>query len=154
MPHHVRKQIRDAVVARLTGLATTVDQVFAGRTRPLADEHAPTLLVYAREEASRFQAMGGTGRPLERRLRLAVHGKVSLAATDPEDTLDTIALEVERAMMSGDETFGGLVESVVLTATDIAAEGPDDGGNRRRGDIRLTYDIEYATRADQPDMRG
>lgn len=146
---HRRKQIRDAVLAKVTGLATTAGRVFAGRTLPLTDAYDPTLLIYARTERARFGAMGGSGRLMERQVRVAVHGKVALAATDPEDTLDQIALEVERAMMA-DETLGGLVVSLVLSETELDAAGPDDGSNRRRGDIRLTYDIEYSSAADDP----
>lgn len=151
MPDHRRKQIRDAVVARLTGLATTATRVHGGRTLPLGDGFSPTLLVYAREERSSLQAMGGAGRPLERRLRLAVHGYVAVVAGDPEDTLDQIALEVERAMMA-DERLGGLAVSLELAATDISAVLSDN--NRRIGEIRLTYDIEYASAADDPSRAG
>lgn len=152
MSTHRRKQIRDAIAARLSGLTTTATRVYAGRTLPLADAHDPLLLIYARDERSEFEAMGGAGRPLARRLRVAVHGKVALAGTDPEDTLDLIALEVEGAMMA-DETLSGLAVSLQLAETEIEA-ALDDGGNRRRGDIRLTYEIEYASAADDPSRAG
>ena len=145
MSAHLRKQIRDAVVARLTGLATTGARVHGGRTLPLSDNFSPTLFVYARAERSRTEAMGGAGRPLARQVKLVIHGYVSLAATDPEDTLDQIALEVERAMMA-EETFGGLVVAIELSETDVNAELDDQ--RRRLGEIRLTYDIDYSTAAD------
>ena len=151
MSAHLRKQIRDAVVDRLLGLSTTGDRVHGGRTLPLADNFSPTLFVYARPERSRTEAMGGAGRPLARQVKLAIHGYVSIAATDPEDTLDQIALEVERAMMA-DETFGGLVVALELSETDLNAEL--DEQRRRLGDIRLTYDIEYSTAADDPARGG
>lgn len=151
MSTHRRKLIRDAVVDRLLGLSTTGDRVHGGRTLPLADSFSPTLFVYARAERSRTEAMGGAGRPLARQVKLAIHGYVSLAATDPEDTLDQIALEVERAMMAA-ETFGGLVVALELSETDISAELDDQ--RRRLGEIRLTYDIDYSTAADDPARGG
>lgn len=152
MSTHRRKQIRDAVVARLTGLTTTGARVYGGRTLPLDDNFSPTLFVYARSERSRFESMGTAGRTMARQVKMAVHGYVSLAATDPEDTLDLISLEVERAMMT-DETFGALrVTSIELSETDISADIND--ARRRLGEIRLTYDIEYATAADDPSRSG
>lgn len=151
MSAHRRKQIRDAVVDRLLGLSTTGDRVHGGRTLPLADNFSPTLFVYARAERSRTEASGEARRPLARQVKLAIHGYVSIAATDPEDTLDQIALEVERAMMA-DETFGGLIVALELSETDLNAEL--DEQRRRLGEIRLTYDIEYSTAADDPARGG
>ena len=151
MTTHRRKQIRDAVVARLDDLTTTGTRCYGGRTLPLGDGFSPTLLVYSREERSALQAMGGAGRPIERRLRLAVHGYVASAGSDPEDTLDLIALEVERALMA-DETLGGLAVSLELSATDINVEAGE--ANRRVGEVRLTYDIEYSSAADDPSRAG
>lgn len=151
MSTHRRKQIRDAVVARLDDLATTGTRCYGGRTLPLGDGFSPTLLVYSRQENSSYEAMGGAGRPLQRIVKLAVHGYVASAGSDPEDTLDQIALEVERALMA-DETLGGLAVSIELTATDIDAELTES--NRRVGEIRLTYDIEYSSAADDPSRAG
>ena len=43
---HVRRQIREAVRTKLTGLPSTNDRVFLSRVYPVADEEMPALLIY------------------------------------------------------------------------------------------------------------
>ena len=50
MALHVRTQLRHAAVELLDGLPTTGDRVYRGRRRPLANDHAPSLLVYTDDE--------------------------------------------------------------------------------------------------------
>jgi len=142
---HARQQIRDAVVALLTGLPTTGARVHAGRTRPLAEDHDPTLLVYTTEERSQADTIG---RPVAtlRELTLRVEGRVVSAAVPPDDALDDIAAEVEAAI-GADPTLGlGVIDSE-LTATRILAQAP---GQRQAGEITLDYLITYRTRENAP----
>lgn len=141
---HVRKQIRDTVVAALTGLTTTGAEVYAGRTRPLSADHAPTLLVYAVSERSEIHSQGGK---LLRDLTLAIEGRV-MSAGVPDDTLDTIAFEVETAMMA-DPSLGALTLEVTLTSTRIATQSP---GENQAGEIRLEYRVLYRTAESAPNL--
>lgn len=145
MPDHVRKQIRDAVVAGLTGLPSTADRVYAGRTRPLQSGHDPTLLVYTRAETSQRAVLGRPPK-IERRCTLHVEGRVS-TATPPDDLLDQVAAEIEAGIAAlinyGTAVFlGGLAQNVQLTATEMVAESE---GERHIGGVRVEYLVTYRT---------
>lgn len=144
---HARKQIRDAIVAALTGLSTTADRVHAGRTFPLGQDHAPTLLVYAVRERSSVDAMasGGSSAILVRDLELAIEGRVMMAGV-PDDLLETIAAEVETAMMA-DPSLGGLTREITLLSTTINTQSP---GQSHAGEVRLDYRVVYRTRENAP----
>jgi hypothetical protein len=141
---HARAQIRNAAVALLTGLATTGNRVYHGRTRPLKADHAPTLLVYATDEAS---AAGSTGHPVlvQRILTLMIEGRV-IGNFVPDDMLDAIAAEVETAI-GADPSIGGLALDTQLAATRIAAQ---PAGERQAGEIRLEFRVTYFTRENAP----
>lgn len=145
MPDHVRKQIRDYVAAGLDGLATTADRVYVGRTRPLAAEHPPALLVYTRTETSERTVQGAPGK-VTRRCTLHIEGRVS-AAEPPDDLLDTIAAEIEAAMTAMIDfgtarVFGGLASNAAMTGTEMIAEAD---GSRHIGGVRVEYLVTYRT---------
>ncbi len=141
---HLRAQIREAIVAALTGLPITADQVFEGRTRALPADHLPTLLVYARSEQSDCDAMGGI---LHRDLRIRIEGRVVMAAV-PDGTLDQIATEVEPTMVA-DPSLGGLVQEITLVATTINTQSP---GESHAGEIAFDYRVRYRSRESAPDI--
>lgn len=146
MPTHLRSQIRDAVVAAVTGLTTTGARVYAGRARPLAKDSDPCLLVYATAETSDVHTIGSDP-ILLRSLTLAVEGlAVATEAAALEETLDQIALEVEPAI-TADSSLGGLTLAVTLTGTRIAVEAP---GERHAGAIRMEFRVEYRTHEQSP----
>lgn len=143
---HVRRQIRDRVAELLGNLPTTGANVFIGRTRALAKDHPPTLLIYARHEQSGRDTMERPAKMM-RPLVLVVHGKVSLSEP-PDDTLDQIAVEVER-VMAADRKMGGLSIDCVLESTEIVAEAV---GNSHIGEIAMGYAIRYRTTETDPEM--
>lgn len=144
---HARAQIRQAAAARLQNLATTGTRVYTGRVRALAEVASPSLFVYSLEEDSEISAIGV--RPiLERNLQLAVEGRVSLAgATDPEDTLDQIASEIEVALGTL-PPLGGLVVEMTLTHSrlDISAQGESIIGS-----IVMQFRVQYRTGEGAPE---
>lgn len=147
---HVRQQIRDAVVERLTGLNTTAKNVMVGRTRPLPLDYDPTLLIYTTPAQSGGQETAGPislsyPRTVRRTMSLSIWGRVQ-QADPPDDLLDTIAAEIETAM-AADSTFGGLVKDSALAGT---VSQVDANGDRHEGGIRLTYAITYVTRENAP----
>ena len=137
---HGRKQIRDALVAAVTGLATTGSRVFPSRVHPLPKDLEPSLLVYAMRETSAGDTMG---RPitLERTVTIAVEAVVK-ESTTADDTLDQVAAEVEAAV-GGDPHLGGIVLDTVLTETDIAFSGE---GEMPVGRMRLEFETVYRTK--------
>jgi hypothetical protein len=142
---HVRQQIRDYVAAGLTGLVTTEDRVYVGRTRPLPQGHKPSLLIYTRTERS-GRAVRGAPPKLERACTLHIEGRV-VTGGPPDDLLDTIALEIEAGVAamidySQAKFFGDLVQNVQLNGTEAIS---DAEGEKHTGGIRLEYLVTYST---------
>jgi hypothetical protein len=148
MALHVRTQLRQAVVALLTGLPTTADRVYRGRLRPLAADHAPSLLVYTGDEDIAITEQGQPavqGRPVE----LMIEGRAN--STDSaalEDLLDVITAEVEAAVFENDAwSFNGLASHTVLVKTRTRIEAKGDVLN---GGIRLEFRVTYSTAEGRP----
>ncbi len=150
---HARAQIRAVVAELLAGLATTgAKPVINGRNYPLDDAELPCLAVYARNETSGERtAFGASGAVYERELELTIAGIVK--ATDDDDLVDTIALEVERAMFAADaHPTGALAQigvGIELQGTTITA---NIGTDRSMRVIELSYSANYRLAAGQPDQ--
>lgn len=142
---HARKQIRDAITARLTGLATSGTRVHASRVFPLQDGFSPTILIYTLEEQSQVSSMG---RPqtLRRQTTVAVDCAAQ-AKAGVDDTLDQMAAEIETAI-GGDETLDGLVLDITLlrTSVGLTAEGKTPSGR-----MRLDFAVTYETKSNAPE---
>jgi hypothetical protein len=145
---HLRQQIRAAAVSALTGLASTGARVYAGRSRPLAKNHEPTLLVYTQQELS-ARSFNGNPPVLERVMSLVIEGRVSTAG-EPDDALDQIAKDIEAAMWTH-RRFGGIAIDTRLADTIIATEAE---GERQSGSIRLTYEVRYQSLEGSADLNG
>ena len=145
MSVHQRRRIRESVKGLLTGATSAGASVFTGRTVPLADIDQ-AILVFARDEQAQRGTMGRSGRQLDRVLQLHVEGRVALASTDPEDTLDAMAADIERAM-AGNETLDGMARDSHLASTELDARASSD---MREGIVRLTYVVEYSTPDNDP----
>lgn len=137
MPH-IRKSIRDAIVTVVTGLTTTGVNVFASRIRPVEQSKLPCLLVYATDES--IDLADGTLAAPGRDLIIRISGIVE-ANTSLDDTLDTIAEEVETAL-GADVTQGGFSISTDLSTTTIELL---DESEKQVGVIHLDYLINYRT---------
>ena len=135
---HVRKQIRDNAVSTLMGLTTTGARVYASRVHPNEAANLPALCVYTINETSELIAMNEN--QLRRSLDLVVEG-YARAKADLDDTLDTIATEVEEALAI-DPTRGGIAHKTVITDTEVSLS---DEGNQPIGVIRMLFQIDYVT---------
>ena len=96
MANHIRQQIRERVGTTLTGLTTTGSNVFQSRVYNLEGSKLPAIIIYTKSEDSELLEMGST-RTLQRNLSLVVETYVK-ANSNYDDTIDTIAKEVEAAM--------------------------------------------------------
>ncbi len=134
---HARTEIREAIKTRLTGLSTTADRVHVGRTRPLAEGHQPTLLIYTVNEQS-GRGVEGNPASIGRTLLVVVEGRVS-EATPPDDLLDTIASEVEAKLRDAEEALDVLDIMLTTTAVEVRSEGA-----RHIGEINLVYSVRYS----------
>lgn len=141
---HVRQQIREYVEGQATGLTTTGSNVFASRVYPMSASKLPGLLIYTVSETTDEQTFS-KARHQTRVLTLNIEGYVR-ARTNYDDKLDTIAEEVEAALLD-DPTFGGLTVNVELTGTEIELSGDSD---QPVGTVRLTFAVTYRTETGTP----
>ena len=141
---HVRQQLRERAATTLTGLTTTGSKVYQSRVYPLSAANLPGLLIYTKSEDSEAVTMSGA-RTLLRNLSLVIEGYVK-AVSNYDDTVDTIAKEVETAM-GNDVTLNGLAKNSYLESTDIEYDGE---GEKPVAVVSLTYTVEYMTKENAP----
>lgn len=133
---HQRKTIRDQVVTTLTGLTTTGSNVFNSRVYPNEQSKLPLLNIYSLSEASELDATGG----LLRTMDLVVEG-FAQANSNIENTMDTIAKEVEEAL-GADHTLNSTCTTHSLSSTEINL---NNEGNLPLGVVRLVFSVIYRT---------
>ena len=136
---HVRKQIRDAVITTLTGLSTTGSNVFRSRIYPLESNKIPGLCVFSKSEAKTFDTLTRP-RSINRVLEIGVEAYVK-ATSDYDNTLDTIAVEVEEAIAS-DVTLGSLAKDTQVTSFEADFSGE---GEQPVAIGRFTVEVIYRT---------
>ena len=136
---HVRKAIREHVVTTITSLSTTGSNVYETRYFPLQTGNLPALIVYTLDETVEDYTIGQNTRTQFRALNLIIEAHCRGTA-NIDDTLDTIAEEVEEAMVT-DITRGGHAQDTKLVSTDIEF----DTASQKTGLMRLTYLISYNT---------
>lgn len=144
MANHVRQQLRERAATSLTSLSTTGASVFQGRVYPVTQAQLPCLLIYTNDEVVEQRTISPP-RTLDRRLLLMVEGRARGA--DVEDTLDTIAKEVEVALY-GDRTLNGLAKDTVLVRSEPELTAQGDAAH---GLIRLSFEVTYTVRENAPD---
>ena len=136
---HVRKAIREHVVTTITSLSTTGSNVYETRYFPLQTGNLPALIVYTLDETIEDYTIGQNTRTQLRSLNLIIEAHCRGTA-NIDDTLDTIAEEVEEAMVT-DITRGGNAKDTKLVATEVDF----DTASQKTGLMRLTYLISYNT---------
>ena len=136
---HVRKAIREHVVTTITSLSTTGSNVYETRYFPLQTGNLPALIVYTLDETVEDYTLGQNTRTQFRALNLIIEAHCRGTA-NIDDTLDTIAEEVEEAMVT-DITRGGNAKDTKLVSTEVEF----DTASQKTGLMRLTYLISYST---------
>jgi hypothetical protein len=149
MVHH-RQQIRDAVAAVLVAADTrAAANVFTSRSRPILEilqKRESVLSIYTSDENSERSPDSYN---LVRTLTVSIEGAAG-GGDDLDDTLDTLASEVEAAI-DADPTLGNLLHRELIlqgTVSEISAKG-----NMQVGAFRLDYECQYVTQiaaADEP----
>lgn len=147
MADHLRKQIRSAVVAALTGLATTGARVYDEPVDPLSDADigAGALAVYAGGEEIP-EASFGLDRRMQRNLDLVVEVYVK-RVTGYADQRDLIVKEVEVAI-AANQSAGG-VKWIQLRS--ISTE-PSEELDRPALAATLRFEAPYYTTLGTPDV--
>ena len=136
---HIRKTIREHVVTTITSLSTTGSNVYETRYFPLQTGNLPALIVYTLDETVEDYTIGQNTRTQLRSLNLIIEAHCRGTA-NIDDTLDTIAEEVEEAMVA-DITRGGNAKDTKLVSTEVDF----DTASQKTGLMRLTYLITYNT---------
>lgn len=145
MANHLHKQIRDALVTALTGLATTGARVYANRLRPMQDTDLPGLRIYLDDEEAEGLLIHSP-EMYDRKLTLVVEG-VAKATAALDDTLDQISKEVEIALATGLTVAGRSLE-VFYTGMQFTDEQLDKPVAVKR----MTFTLTFTAMADTPDV--
>ena len=144
---HVRQQIRDRVQMVLTGLTTTGSNVFLSRVYPLQKNELPCLLIYTIAETSKPLEPSTASRAINRVLDLNIEAVLD-GINGYDDTLDTIAKEVETAM-SNDTDLNGLVMDQYLIESKIKYTGGE--GEKPLAALSLVYRVQYMNQENDPE---
>ncbi len=142
---HVRQQIRERVATDLTGLSTTGSNVFQSRVYPMEGAGLPGLIVYTNSETTDLEGTS-SGRNLVRVLDVVVEGYVK-ATSNSDDTVDTIAAEVETAI-ANDSTINSLAKDSILATTEIELSGDAE---QPIAVVRMTFTVVYVTADNAPE---
>lgn len=144
MADHLHKQIRAAVVTKLTGLTTSGSRVYANRLAPLPDTTSPSLLITLDEERAEGMTIHQP-QMVERTLVLSVSA-VAKATSGLDDTLDLMSKEVETALASG-ITVGSRTLDCFYTGMNFE----DEQSDKPVGVKRMTFSIPFTALANAPD---
>lgn len=141
---HARTQIRQAVVALLTGHTAAGSRVYTSRVYPLDDPKLPALLVSTPQESMGNPTMQRP-RTQQRTPQLVIEGYVK-ARGDIEAEADALAVEVEK-IIGADPTLGGRVKDTMLDSTAIQLSGD---GEKPVAVITLSFAVLYYTKENAP----
>lgn len=145
MANHVRKQLRDAIVTAVTGLTTTATRVFGYRVYAIQEgTELPALSVYITDEDAQPVSVHSPA-IVDRTPTIHVRGLAN-ASAGAEDTLDTIAKEVETALASG-VSVGGKTVPLLYTGCEVEL----DAGDKPHGAIDLRFTARLFNSASTPD---
>ena len=145
MADHLHKQIRAALVTKLTGLTTTASRVWANRLQVLQDANLPGLRIYLDDEAAEGLLIH-TPEMYDRKLSIVVEA-VAKATSALDDTLDLISKEVEIALATGITVAGRTLE-VFYTGMRFDDEQLD----KPVGVKRMTFSLTYSAMSNTPDV--
>jgi len=140
---HARQQIREAIATLVTGLSTTGATVYQSRVYPI--DTLPSLSVYSlNEEVEDTQQNGAQTRVLT----VVIEGRVK-AVSNYDDTLDTIAEEVETAIMA-DQFLSALSADVKLTELQETTIELYEDLEKPCGVVSLRFHVLYRVNESDP----
>lgn len=134
---HIRQQIRDRIIADVTGLTTTGANVYDSKLYNILQGELPALAVYTQNESSEISTIAPNV-TLDRELEVIIECYAE-ANENIENTLDTIASEVENSLGT-DLSLNNLAITQFLSSTDIDFTSE---GEKPLGICKLTYNVRY-----------
>ena len=141
----VRKQIRDAVAAALTGLTTSGTHVFENRTIELQDTDLPGLRIYTSEEDVSTLSVG-VARRREHKLVLKVEA-CSKKSSGMDDELDAMVGEVLIAI-DANQGAGG-ARYIEPRRIEIEMQGEAE---KEIGVASMSFEVLFYTAQGAPDV--
>lgn len=145
MTDHIRKQIRDAVETRLTGLTTTGTSVKANRFYPVQPGDLPCLRIFTPEDQAQLETHG---RAQIIEMILAIQANVRTDTAD--DDVDRIAVEVDAAIYL-DDKWGGLALQTLYSGFKLEAS---TAGDKEIAVGTMFYRVRYRTVQGAPTARA
>lgn len=145
---HARKQIRDAVVQLVTGLASTSSRVYPSRLYSMNENDLPSLSIYMADRGGAEvieRVTLSTPVRYHRRFAMVIEGH-AMADDNIDDVLDQLALEIETAM-AAPLVVGSRTLPASLQGTEKEMAGDQE---RQIGVVRLTYSVAYVTAENTP----
>lgn len=148
MANHVRRQIRDAAVALLTGLSITGSRVYKSRVQRLESTDLPCLLVNTDSEQIEAQTIA-LNSILERQLNLSVRILVQNSTTF-DDVVDAVIKDIEVAInaSAASKTLNGLAENIEMKSIEVSV---DATGEQPIAEANIIFLVTYYTLANAPD---
>jgi hypothetical protein len=146
---HARQSIRYAIAELMRATATAGANVYPSRLFSLDEAELPSISVYTTDESNQETVTKVTlARPplIQRELPVIIEAHAVMDEAI-DDTLDGLALEIERAM-SEPVMVGQTQLSTRLVSTQTTFSGD---GDLQVGVIRLIYSVAYSTRENTPD---
>jgi hypothetical protein len=144
-PGAVRRAIREKIKAILVGQTPALNSVFISRSLPTEADALPAIGIYTTgETVERFNEA-----PKDYRRELSLMIEVNIAG-DTDDDLDQkredFADKIE-SLIEKDETLGGLVDSLWLTANEFAENSE---GESPIGKLSVLYTVRFYMDAARP----
>lgn len=139
MADHRAEQIADAIVVKLTGLATTGTNCFRGRVHELPDSSLPALCVYVGADVPRSDGGSSSYRYIDGDLTVMVEAVVK-ASSGVDSTLIQIRKEVTIALQA-DVTQG--LAFVMNTEEGAATIDLNGDGDKPVGRLRMDWTFRY-----------
>lgn len=154
---HMRQKIREGIAAKLAGLTTTGARVYQARIYPLAEDNLPCILISTLNEQivsrSDGSLVSSEPRLTERVMEVSIKA-VAKAVANIEDLLDTICVEIEKAL-SADRflTTGSvkLTDDLKLMTTQINLSGD---GEQPTGNADMVWQVTYWCNENSPDEKN
>jgi hypothetical protein len=138
---HKRTEIRNALVALLTGTAPTYatdcdDRIYANRSVNLAQSKLPAIRIFDESESAVPLDQNGSRfiRTLNTRIEIIVQGTSGI-----DTDLDDIAKQVED-LISANRSISGHATAAIYTSTELQF---DSSGQNPIGLAVLNYQIKY-----------
>lgn len=130
---HVRKQVRNAVTAKVKEVNDLKKSTYESRVYQLQKEDLPAALIFSETEVVN-PATHGQRRIQERLIETVVY-LFARADKEIENVLDDLSEKVENKILE-DETFGGIAAATVLSNTQLLIGGDPDAPT---GAARLSF---------------